>query len=93
MFGGKGIHRTPVDRDIEPFARVTRSRKADALKKVYAKYGDKVDIVVVEDLITGDFTDAFKGVSAVSHVATPIPGREELSAVIEVGHLPAHFPM
>jgi len=91
MFGGEEIHQNPVDRGTESFTRVARSRKADALKKVYAKYGDKVDIVVVEDLITGDFTDALKGVSAVIHVATPIPGREELSAVLEVGHLPAYF--
>ena len=58
---------------------------------MYAKYGDKVDIVVVEDLITGDFTDALKGVSAVIHVATPVPGREDLKDILEVGHLPAHF--
>jgi hypothetical protein len=60
---------------------------------LYAKYGDKVDIVVVEDLVKGDFTDALKGVSAVIHVATPIPGREELKDILEVGHLPAHFPI
>ena len=60
---------------------------------MYAKYGDKVDIVVIEDLIKGDFTDALKGVSAVIHVATPLPGREELKDILEVGHLPAHFPI
>ena len=42
-----------------------RSRKADALRKVYAKYGDKVDIIVIEDLVKGDFTDVLEGVSAV----------------------------
>ena len=91
MFGGEGIRQTPVDRDIESFTRVARSRKADALRKVYAKYGDKVDIVVIEDLVKGDFTDALKGVFAVIHVATPIPGREEPRDTLEVGHLPAHF--
>ena len=58
------------------------------LTKAYAKHGDKVDIVVVEDLVKGDFTDALKGVSAVIHVAAPIPGREALKDVIEAGHLP-----
>jgi len=91
VFGGEGIHQTPVDRDTESFTRIARSKKADALKKVYAKYSDKVDIVVIEDLIKGDFTDALKGVSAVIHVATPIPGHEELRDILEVGHLPAHF--
>ena len=90
MFGGGGICQTPVDRDIESFTRVARSRKADALRKVYAKYGDKVDIVIVEDLVKGDFADALKCVSAVIHVATPMPGHEELRDILEVGYLPAH---
>ena len=70
-----------------------RSRKADALRKAYAKHGDKVDIIVIEDLIKGDFTDALKGVSAVIHVATAIPGREELRDILEVCNLPAHSPI
>ena len=66
-----------------------RSRKADTLRKAYAKYGDKVDIVVIDDLARGDFTDVLKGVSAVIHAATPVPGRETLKDVLEVGHLPS----
>jgi len=61
-----------------------RSRKADSLKKAYAKHGDKVDIVVVEDLVKGDFTDALKGVSAVIQTATPGPGRENLKDILEI---------
>jgi len=91
VFGGEGVRQTPVYHGIESFTRVARSRKADALRKVYAKYGEKVDIVVVEDLAKGDFTDALKEVSAVIHVATPIPGREELKDILEVAHLPAHY--
>jgi len=63
---------------------VARSRKADALRKAYAKYGDKVDIVVIGDLAKGDFTDALKGVSAVIHLATAVPGREELKDILEI---------
>ncbi|KAF9643358.1 NAD(P)-binding protein [Thelephora ganbajun] len=63
---------------------VARSRKADTLRKAYAKYGDRVDIVVVEDLVKGDFTDALKGVSAVIHTASPAPGREELKDILEI---------
>jgi len=54
------------------------------LRESYAKYGDKVDIVVVEDLAKGDFTDALKGVSAVIHLATAVPGREELKDILEI---------
>ena len=56
------------------------------MRKSYAKYGDKVDIVVVEDLVRGDFTNALKGVSAVIHVATPGIS-EELKDILEVGNL------
>ena len=54
--------------------RIARSRKADVLRKVYSKYGDKVEIVIVEDIVNGDFAGALDGVSAVIHAATPIPG-------------------
>ena len=70
-----------------------RSRKAEALRKAYAKYGDRVDIVVVEDLIKGDFTNALKGVSAVIHAASPAAGREELKDILEVGGLPPGSPI
>ena len=64
--------------------RIARSQKADALRKAYSKYGDKVDIVVVDDLVKGDFTEVLKGVSAVIHTATPVPGREKTKDVLEV---------
>lgn len=58
------------------------------LRKAYAEYGDRVEIVVVEDLVKGDFTDALKGVSAVIHTATPVPGREELQDLLKVSYSP-----
>jgi len=63
---------------------IVRSRKADSLRKAYAKHGDKVDIVVMEDLVTDKFTDALKGVSAVIHTATPVPGRETLADILTI---------
>ena len=78
-----------MDHVIDGFIRIARSRKADSLRKAYARYGDNVDIVVVEDLVKGDFTDQLKGVSAVIHAATPLPGREELRDILEVSNLPA----
>ncbi|KAF9654438.1 NAD(P)-binding protein [Thelephora ganbajun] len=63
---------------------IVRPRKADVLRKAYAKYGGNVDIAVVEDLVKGDFTEALKGVSAVIHTASPLPGREELKDILEI---------
>ena len=85
---GYGIQIVVVDRAAKRVIRIVRSRKAEALRKAYAKYGDRVDVVVIEDLIKGDFTDALKGVSAVIHAASPAPGREELKDILEVGGLP-----
>ena len=88
MSEGENTQRILVGPVVKRFIRVVRSRKADALRKAYAKHGDKVDIVVVEDLVKGDFTDALKGVSAVIHTAAPVPGHEQLNDILEVSHLP-----
>ena len=63
---------------------LVRAGKFEAVKASYIKYGDRVDIAVIDDLITGDFTDVLKGVHAVIHVATPLPGRQDLQATIDV---------
>ena len=68
-------------------ASAVRSPKKEALKAVYSKYGDRVEIVVVDDLANGDFTDALRGVSALIHVASPLPGRDETRALIDVSTL------
>lgn len=37
----------------------------------FKQYQGKIDYVIVEDLIQGDFTEALKGVDAVAHCASP----------------------
>jgi nucleoside-diphosphate-sugar epimerase len=37
----------------------------------FKQYKDKVDYVIVEDLIKGDFSEALKGVDAIAHCASP----------------------
>jgi len=44
--------------------------KAIALP-VFKQYKDKIDYVIVEDLIKGDFSEALKGVDAIAHCASP----------------------
>ena len=61
-----------------------RSGKADAVRASYTKYGDRVEIVVIDDLINGDFTDVLKDVYGVIHVASPFPGRQDLRTTIDV---------
>ena len=50
------------------FPDVVRSPKAEALRTAYSK------VVAVDDLTKGDFTDALRGVSALIHVVSPLPG-------------------
>lgn len=51
MFEGEEIPRISADHGAERSSRIVQSRKSDALGKMYAKYGDKVGIIVVEDLV------------------------------------------
>jgi len=63
--------------------------KGNAIQQRYAHLGDKFEAVVVEDLVTGDLTEAFKGISAVIHVASPFtdvvhdPKKDMLDPAIE----------
>jgi nucleoside-diphosphate-sugar epimerase len=41
-----------------------------------------VEVVVVDDIAAGDFTEALKDITAVIHVASPLPGRAEPAEVL-----------
>ncbi|KAF8139606.1 hypothetical protein EV363DRAFT_1249436 [Boletus edulis] len=46
--------------------------KGDFLKKAFAPYGDRFEVVVVEDIAQdGAFDEAVKGVDAIEHTASP----------------------
>ncbi|KAF9237170.1 hypothetical protein BU15DRAFT_76272 [Melanogaster broomeanus] len=53
--------------------RLARSvAKGEHLKKLFASYGDKFEVVVVEDIAKdGAFDEAVKGVDAIEHTASP----------------------
>ncbi|TCD70325.1 hypothetical protein EIP91_003954 [Steccherinum ochraceum] len=53
-----------------------RSAKLAANQEAYKIYGDAVEVVALDDLIKGSYTDALKGVDAVIHLASPLVGRE-----------------
>jgi nucleoside-diphosphate-sugar epimerase len=52
---------------------VRSEEKAKLVKEtpVFKDYLDKLSFVIVEDLVTGDFTDAVKDVAIVAHTASP----------------------
>jgi len=67
--------------------RVTaRPAKVEAVRK---QWGTKVDVVTISDLIQSDYSEALKGVEAVIHTASPLPGtctdEELLQSTVEGG--------
>ncbi|KAI0358996.1 NAD-P-binding protein [Trametes cingulata] len=68
-----------VDQLVKAGYRVrgtVRSSKVDFVRESNAIYGSDVEVIGIDDLAFGDFTDALKGVDAVIHVAAPLPGRD-----------------
>jgi nucleoside-diphosphate-sugar epimerase len=57
------------------YRTVRSSAKGQAIREQYAQLGDKFDTVVVEDLVTGDLTEALQDINAVIHVASPFTGK------------------
>ncbi|KAI0042207.1 NAD-P-binding protein, partial [Auriscalpium vulgare] len=49
-----------------------RSKSAPRVSASYESFGDRFRTVIVEDLATSDLTEAFEGVDAVIHVASPM---------------------
>ena len=61
-----------------------RGAKADLLKASYAGYGDRFEVVKIADIVHDQFPDAFVGVSAVMHLASPLPGRVPPAEILKV---------
>ena len=67
------------------FDSVVRSAKYPQYEESFTSvYGDNVELVIVDDLIKGDFTSALQGVDALIHVASPLPGRGDPDYTIDV---------
>jgi len=62
-----------------------RSAKYPQYKESFANvYEGDVEIVIVDDLIKGDFTSALQDIDALIHVASPSPGRGDPDYTIDV---------
>lgn len=54
---------------------VRSAAKRKDIQARYAHIGDRFDIAVVEDIVTGDLTAALQGITAVIHIASPFTGK------------------
>ncbi|EMD37318.1 hypothetical protein CERSUDRAFT_73226 [Gelatoporia subvermispora B] len=53
-----------------------RSSKVELVQEAWVDYKDRFEAVGIDDLISGDFSGALKGVNGVIHTAAPLPGRQ-----------------
>jgi len=76
--GGSGFVGTHVTNEAlaagYPVRLTARSSKVQALRD---RYAGKVEVVAVDDIATGDYTEALKGVGAILHLAAPLGGKAE----------------
>ncbi|KAF7793308.1 hypothetical protein EIP86_004420 [Pleurotus ostreatoroseus] len=57
-----------------------RSKKVAFVQEWYTQYGNKAEIVPLDDLVHGDYSAALKDVEAVIHNAAPLVGRSATHA-------------
>jgi len=66
------VVRTLLERGYSVRGTVRSESKAGYLRKMFSSYGDKHEVVVVEDITKeGAFDEAVKGVDAIAHTASP----------------------
>ncbi|KZT41443.1 NAD(P)-binding protein [Sistotremastrum suecicum HHB10207 ss-3] len=70
-----------------PVRAVVRRPKLAQMQEAYASYGNKVQVVAVDDIAHSDLRPVLRGVTSVIHVASPLPAkgsaREILRGAIE----------
>ena len=72
------------DHDIYILLRVARSSKIDALRQACASYGSRFLGVSIQDIVYDQFPEAFEGVDALIHTASPLAGRQPPEKILEV---------
>lgn len=65
-----------------PLCRTARGAKFQRLVETVHKPG--LEFVQIDDVATGDFTEALKGVDVVLHMACPLAGRKGLDETFQV---------
>lgn len=65
-----------------PLCRTARGGKFQRLVETVHKAG--LEFVQIDDVATGDFTDALKGVDVVLHMACPLAGKKGLDETFQV---------
>jgi len=63
-------------------SRTARGAKIDLAKEMFASYGDKFEVVSVNDVAVDDISEQLQGVDAVMHTAAPLPSKGDQKALL-----------
>lgn len=72
-----------LDAGIYHVRAAVRSSKVELIQARYNKIGADVEVVGIDDLVTGDFSAALSGAEAVIHQASPIIGRASAKQTLD----------
>jgi hypothetical protein len=65
-------------------SRTARGAKVPFVKEVFSSYGDKFEVVSVNDVAIDNISEHLNGVDAVIHAAAPLPGKGDPQALLNV---------
>ena len=66
-------------------SRTARGAKIDLASHVFASYGDRFEVVGINDVSTDDISQYLDGVTAVIHTAAPLASRGDAKFILKVG--------
>lgn len=67
--------------------RTARPAKVSSTKNMFASYGDKFEVVQVNDITVDDISEHLNGVDKVIHAAAALPSAADAKVILKVGRL------
>lgn len=64
--------------------RTARGAKVDQVKQTFASYGNKLEVVSVQDVASDDLSGSLKGVDKVIHAAAPQHTTGDIDTILKV---------
>jgi hypothetical protein len=73
--------------NLKKNCRTARGAKIALARKTFASYGDRFEVVDVNDIVTDDISDHLAGVTAVIHTAAPLSSRGDAKFLLRASIL------
>jgi hypothetical protein len=72
-------------------SRTARGTKVDVARQAFASYGDRFEIVNVNDIATDDISAHLEGVVSLIHTAAPLSSRGDAKHILTVSFYSSSF--